>query len=261
MALAPVLISCVSNETFYIVTSSKSHCPLEFIGQPCLTLEQYASHHRHDSSNVILMIESGNHSLQSSELRYSNRINGFIMNAKHPGAKIIFTISSNRIYAHYVQINDITFIGNFVRIELNYAQEVMITNCSFQGIRVTLREVNISRCTFSDYHGYYRTDNFIIVGQNGALSIDIYYNSATVKIIQSNFISNEVALYGQNYYSGAHVSLHIQECIFSNNTSKLKGGAVYLIGNRNGNCASILVIESKHVFQQYSGSKWWGHIC
>jgi hypothetical protein len=66
MALAPVLISCVSNEIFYIVTSSKSYCPLEFIGQPCLTLEQYASHHRQGSSNVTLMIESGNHFLQNS---------------------------------------------------------------------------------------------------------------------------------------------------------------------------------------------------
>ena len=250
MALAPVLVNCVSNDTFYIVTSSKSHCPLEFIGQPCLTLEQYASHHRHDSSNVDLMIESGNHSLQSSQLRfgqYSNRINDFIMNAEYPGAKIIFTIiSSNSIlHAHYIQMNDITFIGNFVRIELNYAQEVMITNCSFQGIRVSLRVVKnaiFSRCIFSHYRRYHHTGDLIIVGQNGALSI--HYNSATVKIIQSNFTNNEVALYVQNYYSDVHASLHIQECIFSNNTSEFKGGAVYLAGYGNDNHVSISVNRS-----------------
>ena len=97
MALAPVLISCVSNETFYIVTSSESHCPVEFIGQPCLTIEQYASHHRHDSSNdVILMMESGNHFLQSSGFQfgqYSNRMNSFIMNTEQPETKIIYTTS------------------------------------------------------------------------------------------------------------------------------------------------------------------------
>ena len=127
MAFAPVLISCVSNEEFYIVTSSKSHCPQEFIGQPCLTLEQYASHHRHDSSNIILTIESGNHFLQSSPLRfgqYSNGMNNFIMNAEHPGAKIIFTTSdsSNSIivnfYAQYIQMNGITFIGSSTYIEV-----------------------------------------------------------------------------------------------------------------------------------------------
>lgn len=80
LSLLLALIGCVSSETYYIVTSSKSHCPREFVGSPCLTLEQYASHSssHHRLSHVTLMMESGNHLLQDTELRfgsYSWRIN------------------------------------------------------------------------------------------------------------------------------------------------------------------------------------------
>ena len=263
MALAPVLISCMSNETFYIVTSSKSHCPLEFIGQPCLTLEQYASHHRQDSFNVILMIESGNHFLRSSELQFGQYSNSYIMNAEHPGAKIIYTTSprefeyvfSNIIfYAHYnIQINGITFIGNFVHFEINYAQEVIINNCNFQGVSISLFEVNnviFSRCTFSDYrhYRYHSTDGMTVIrraGQNGALSV--HGPTAAIKIIQSNFTNNEVALFLYvyiYYYFDRTLSLHIQESMFSNNTSEFKGGAVYLAGYGDDNRALISVNRS-----------------
>ena len=242
--LVSVLISCVSSETFYITTSSKSPCPLEFIGEPCLTLEQYASHYHRGSSksntNYTLMMEPGTHLLQSSGLRfgeYSNRINSFIMNAEHPGAKVVHEIlpgeyfHSSTIYAQYIQTH-----GSFVGpgIVVNYAQEVMISNCSFQGVSISLREVTnatFSRCTFSDYRQYHHPDNVIFFyGSAGALTI---LDSTKVKIAQSNFTNNEVALYGHNYYnyySSRVVSLHIQESIFSNNTSELKGGAIHLHG-------------------------------
>ena len=267
MTLAPMLISCVSNETFYIVTSSKSHCPQEFIGQPCLTLEQYASHHRQGSSNVILTTESGNHFLQSSPLRfgqYSNRMNSFIMNTEQPETKIIYTTSPREIeyisgniilfYANYVRINGITFIGGFVHIEINDAQEVIINNCSFQGVSISLFDMNnaiFSRCTFSDYrhYRYHSTDGVIItVFPNGALSI--YDPITTIKIVQSNFTNNEEALfvYVYNYYDyfdhTLSLHVHIQECIFSNNTSEFNGGAVYLTGYGDDNRASISVNRS-----------------
>ena len=254
IALAPMLISCVSNGTFYIVTSSKSHCPREFIGQPCFTLEQYASHvhNRYSSSNnIILMIESGNHFLQSSQFLFG-KYSRIIMNAEYPGAKTIFATSPISVVILFyvqnnIQMSGITFIGSSVHIEINYAQEVLISNCSFQGVSISLIEVNnalLSRCTFSDYRRYHRTDGLIIFGQNGALSI---HYLTTVKIIQSNFTNNEVALYGQNYYSSRHVlSLHIQECIFSNNTSdsEFKGGAMHLAGHRDNNHVSISVNRS-----------------
>ena len=140
-----------------------------------------------------------------------------------------------------------------MHIKINYAQEVIINNCSFQGVSISLSEVNnamFSRCTFSDYRRYHYYNNGMIIiiylyRQNGALSI---YDSEAVKIVQSNFTNNEVALYGQNYYyyysSRRIPSLHIQECIFSNNTSEFKGGAVYLVGYGDDNHASLSVNRS-----------------
>ena len=247
LSLVPVLINCVSSETFYIVTSSKSHCPLEFIGEPCLTLEQYASHYRQGSSNVTLMMESGAHFLQSTELRfgqYSKRINSFIMKAEHPGAKIIYAPSPREYfynsiyYAQYIQINGITFIGNFVYIVVSNAQEVVINNCSFQGVSFGIIEVTnavFSRCTFADYRGMTIT----FYGRGGALSI---LDSVAVKIVQSNFTNNEIALYGHTYYSSRTQLLHIQKSIFSNNTSEFEGGAVHFAGYHNH--ASISVNQS-----------------
>ncbi len=267
----PVLISCVSNETFYIVTSSNSYCPHEYIGQVCLTLGQYASHHRSGSSNVTLTIEPGNHFLQSSGLRfgqYSNRINSFIMNAEHPGTKIIYTTSPrefgyvyNNFYAEYIQINDIIFIGSFVYIGLNYAQEILINNCSFQGVSISLFGVNnaiFSRCTFSDYRRYHHTDGVIIDEQNGALSI---HDSSAVVILQSNFTNNEGALHGYNYfyYSSSRVlSLNIQKSIFSNNTSEFEGGAVYLTGHEDH--SQTIVSVNRSIFFNNTASQSGGAI-
>ena len=208
LAIVCILISwqCVSSETFYIATSSKIHCPLEFIGEPCITLEQYASHYHQGSSNVTLMMESGTHFLQSTDLhfgQYSNRINSFVMNAEHPGAKIIHRISPrefyNSIYAQFILISGVAFVGTFVHITINNAQEVIISNCSFQGVSISLSEVTnaiFSRCTFSDYRRYHHP--YGVYGQNyGALSI---LGSTVVNIVQSNFTNNEVALNGHNYF-------------------------------------------------------------
>jgi predicted outer membrane repeat protein len=233
------------------------------MGQPCLTLEQYASHHRQGSPNVTLTIESGNHFLQSSELQfgqYSNRINGLTVNTEHPGAKVVYNTSPrgyvyNHFYAQYnIQINGITFIGSSVRIAVYFAQEVVINNCSFRGVSFSLRTVNnaiFSRCTFSDYRRYHRTDGVIFVGPNGALSI---HDSTSVLIIRSNFTNNDVALYGRNYlYSSRVLSLHIQESIFINNTSEFKGGAVHLTDNEDHN--QIIVSVNRSIFFNNTASQ------
>ena len=71
-------------------------------------------------------------------------------------------------------------------------------------------------------------------------------HSMAVTIVQSNFTNNEVALYGHTYYSSRMQSLHIQESMFSNNTSEFEGGAVIMIVHFAGyhNHASISVNQS-----------------
>ena len=77
VAVAVLLLACrlhnVSCDRFYILTSSSSSCPAQFTGEPCLTLQQFANSPGR-SSNVVLLMEPGSHSL-SSELSLSNVFN------------------------------------------------------------------------------------------------------------------------------------------------------------------------------------------
>ena len=210
------------------------------------------------------MMESGNHflqSLQSTDLhfgQYSNRINSFIMNAEHSGAKIIRITppresfyNSIIFYAQYIQINGITFVGS-LHITVINAQEVMINNCSFQGVSFGLLQVTIavfSRCTFADYQLY---DQNRYYGQHGALSI---LHSTSVSIVQSNFTNNDVALYRHNYYSRRVLSLHIQDSMFSNNTySEFEGGALHFAGDSHASVSVDRTIFFNNTSSQSGGA-------
>jgi hypothetical protein len=59
-----VEFSTVSCDTFYIVTSPSSPCPGEYIGVPCLTLQQYASNPSR-SQNITFLIEPGMYNLST----------------------------------------------------------------------------------------------------------------------------------------------------------------------------------------------------
>ena len=48
----------MSCDTFYIVTSPSSLCPGEYIGVPCLTLQQYAANPSR-SQNITFLVEPG----------------------------------------------------------------------------------------------------------------------------------------------------------------------------------------------------------
>jgi hypothetical protein len=62
--LLSVEFSTVSCDTFYIVTSPSSPCPGEYIGVPCLTLQQYASNPSR-SQNITFIIEPGMYNLST----------------------------------------------------------------------------------------------------------------------------------------------------------------------------------------------------
>ena len=54
----------MSCDTFYIVESPSSPCPGEYIGVPCLTLQQYAANPG-QSQSVIFLIRPGTYSLST----------------------------------------------------------------------------------------------------------------------------------------------------------------------------------------------------
>ena len=119
-------------------------------------------------------------------------------------------------------MSGITFIGNFTHIAVSRAQEVMVSECNFQGVSLSLRDVTnatISRCNFFDHHrnSYY-----------------YYYTSAalyvrdlnTVTVVQCNFSNTEraIAVHGYiridpNMYvvtDNSLWSLNIRSCTFIN---------------------------------------------
>ena len=111
-----VAIRGVSSERLYIVTSPDSPCPGTDIGEPCLTLEQYASNpSRH--TNVTLELEPGQHNLRSTTLSVST-INSFRIITKNE-ATVTCTGSSSYIdiiSVENVQISGLTFIDCSVSI-------------------------------------------------------------------------------------------------------------------------------------------------
>ena len=106
-----VKFTTVSCDTFYIVTSPSSPCPGEYIGVPCLTLQQYASNPSR-SQNVTFIIEPGVYNL-STVLTVSDGYN--------------FTMSSTNA--------TVTCISATASLEFNRVQNVHISGMTFQGCR------------------------------------------------------------------------------------------------------------------------------
>ena len=68
----------MSRDNFYIVTSPSSPCPGEYIGVPCLALQQHASYP--NQSNIIFLVEPGIYNL-STVLTVSD---GYTTSQCHP---------------------------------------------------------------------------------------------------------------------------------------------------------------------------------
>ena len=107
--LLSVKFSTVSCDTFYIVTSPSSPCPGEYIGVPCLTLQQYASNPSR-SQNITFLVEPGMYNL-STVLTVSDGYN--------------FTMSSTNA--------TVMCTSTTARFEFNRVENVHISGITFQG--------------------------------------------------------------------------------------------------------------------------------
>ena len=98
-----------SCDTFYIVPTPDSHCPGEFIGVPCLTLQQYASNPS-QSQNITFLVEPATYNL-STVLAVSNGYN-FTMSSTN--ATVVCTSSTAQFTfdtVENVRISGMTFQG------------------------------------------------------------------------------------------------------------------------------------------------------
>lgn len=167
---------CVVGKTTYIITAptlTRSFCPGEFSGEPCLTLQQYATFSNQISDSTTLILESGTHRLHESAFFNPHNFENFTMIAESAEIIIasIFQIQSHyNSLAHYVHISGITFTGSgYEYVTLKYIQEVMIENCRFQGVSLRLSTIGNAMITTTCFFNssYYR----------GAISSDYSCNS------------------------------------------------------------------------------------
>ena len=197
----------VSCDVLNIVPSPDSHCPGEFIGEPCPTLQQFAlNYDPPPNSNVTLVLHPGSHHLFTS---LSQSLNSLTMRATRANAVAIICYEEPAYYyreLHFnmrqlVQISDITFVG----CELSLSGATNIT---------------LMRNLFINNHR-----------QNGAyISIDfnnVYSSlySSSVMIKQCNFSNNVmssstgVRIYGPyNYGSNNTFTITIDQTNFENNS-------------------------------------------
>ena len=93
---ATVLNFCTS-ETIFIKTNSSDHqCPAE----PCLTLQEFVSHHHRVESNTVLEFLPGNHIYHQ---KVSNVVNVTLTGVSDQQNSVIHCVSEFSIFAKYVQ--------------------------------------------------------------------------------------------------------------------------------------------------------------
>ena len=252
---------CVMAETYHIVTSPSSPCPGEFIGEPCLTLEQYAASPSQDS-NVTLVIEPGTHRLQStSEAVLTTRVDHFTMSGgcSHKDTSHIILYGPRYYNHHYnnartIHISRLHFsssTGSTLRISIRNVQQLIIEDCAFQGVRVHLSQVTnavILQTSFyngSGLNAHSSTTNIRrCTLRNNVQAINFYSYSSynyTLSISESTFINNTyTSAYTLTGGAAVYVSVPrysrvlINTSIFVNNTAVTgEGGVLYLTGYSN----------------------------
>ena len=210
----------MSCDTFYIVTvtSPSSPCPGEYIGVPCLTLQQYASNPS-QGQNITFLVEPGMYNL-STVLTVSDGYN--------------FTISSTNA--------TVTCTSPTARFEFNGVENVHISGMTFKGCRsraaVQMSRVtmaNIMESSFSDNQGNCSqasysiitiyASNFCTNGRGGYYTGRAIYVSYSKLIINKSFFNTNIANYdhgGAIYAQYSNITVQTSE--FSHNLAYRGGG-------------------------------------
>ena len=164
LILLSVRVDRVACDRFYILTSSSSSCPGQFTGEPCLTLQQFASSPGR-SSSVSVIMESGTHTL-SSELSLSNIFNFTITpldsnssptvtcttgsNSDAGGRLLLTSISHVQLQGvSFVNCGSSTFGTNGNSVLMN---DMLFLNAGDIAIRNMSNSVQLNNVTFTNSH-------------------------------------------------------------------------------------------------------------
>ena len=231
-----VQLSTVSCDTFYIVTLSSSPCPGEYIGVPCLTLQQYASNPS-QSQNITFLVEPGIYNL-STVLTVSDGYN-FTMSSTN--ATVTCTSATAQFEFNTVEnvhISGITFQGcrnTAIRmlqvtsasiVSSNFINNQAVSGSSRYGgcLYITSSSISISESEFHNNRAYY---------SGGA----IYASSSTVRIDGSQFSFNTQVYYwgyGGGAISAQYSNITVDSSVFDNNSGRY-GGVIYISYINSGN--------------------------
>ena len=165
----------MSCDTFYIVTSPSSPCPGEYIGVPCLTLQQFAANPGQGETIITFLIDPGIYSL-STVLTVSDSYN--------------FTMSSTNV--------TVMCTSATAGFEFNGVENVHISGITFQGCR-NRAAVQMSGVT----RAIVRKSNFT---QNQ--DIGLQASNSAVTISECKFYNN-----GRDFYHGSYIVKQCNLCI------------------------------------------------
>ena len=211
-------------DTFYIVPTPSSHCPGEFTGVPCLTLQQYASNPS-QSQNITFLVEPGAYNL-STILTVSNGYN-FTMSSTN--ATVVCTSSTAQFIFNTVEnvhISGMTFQrcrSYSAAIKMSSIMRANIENCHFiensGGGAIGMSRVTMSSIENCHFIGY---DNIYNSGRA------LYVSSSTVSISDCRFQKNQVYLGGAIYVDSSNIT--INGSTFNDNRADSRyegGGGIY----------------------------------
>ena len=208
--LLSVEFSTVSCDTFYIVTSPSSPCPGEYIGVPCLTLQQYAANPGR-GENITFLIDPGVYNL-SAVLTVSD---GYNFTMSSTDVTVTCTLATARFEFYRVDnihIGGVTFKGcrNGAAIQIITATSTAIIGSVFirnsAGIRMTeVTRAIVMRSNFTQNNG-----NVSFEASNSMVTFD-----------KSNFYNNNDRIRYGTRFSGQIYSFYsnisIKNSHFNNN--------------------------------------------
>ena len=208
-------IDVTASNTFHIVTSLDSPCPGEFVGVPCLTLQQYVFNPS-INDNTTLLFESGNHTLSSPFTAT---------------AAMKYNLSGSDVEVECFSAAKFTFVA----IQQVYISGIRFLRCH-RGINFT----NILTLTISNCILQYGSSQ---VSRTRKPPI-IISNVAACYIQRSLFSYNTNAYntgYGTLYILNS--ALHIYNSTFDNNFAEYQGGVIYAESNF-GQLLHVLIFNS-----------------
>ncbi len=226
--LLQLSISLATSDTFHIVTSPSAPCPGEFIGEPCLTLQQYVSNPSISHGNITLLFETGTHSMShafSGSNAHSYTLSGYNVSIECISNTVSFTLTS----IQHLNITGLKLSNcGLFRVSSNYTSfsELQFSNCGsfvFSSHFLNFTNTNFSRC---GSFGFNSISYMFFTRVN-------YSNCRYLSISGSTAIewSNVKFIRNSNVYFSNSEFLNMKNCSF---TSIPASPSLYLSSIQNG---------------------------